>query len=291
MWIPRDNFGGWTAYPLWVFDLEDDNSGTGNSARIGGTAAVPELRMTSGRDHYVEATTAEAAQAGSFTLTVTLSNAGSNAHSSPPECSTTLNDGDEDMSGRVTRSGTWTETCNSFSQLNTHTRLRAMENKYSYHVRERSLVSIDLNGDNDNSFLRTRNEPSPAHHGTSWGYWRSPPGSSTPAGPMAVRRIQDAGGYSVGAGKYLNGLPGRDYTISVDIAPIRASSSGCQTSLGSLDGNNGSWTRSGSCSAATCPSSSDHVSGGYAHEVHVHPRPSRFALTPPSARPSHPACG
>ena len=299
VWIPSSSFAGWSysASAPWIYDVEDDNSGTGNNARVGGTPALPEMRMRSGFDYYVEATTAEAAQAGSFTLTVTLSYPGTSGipgATQPPECSTTFNSVDEDLSGRVTRSGTWSEDCDSILHTNTHTRQRAMGNRYTFHARERSpderaadrivqnsddaserfhasersLISIDLNGDNDNSYIRF---PAIGVGGRSWGHWVATPGSTTPAAPMALRFIRDAGTHTFEAGKYLYGLPGRDYTVSLDVAPVRASASGCQTSLGSLDGNNGSWARSGSFSA-DCASS--HVSGGYAHKY-------TFTLTEP----------
>ena len=272
VWIPSSSFSGWTyaASAPWIFDLEDDNSGTGNNARIGGTATAPEMRMRSGFNYYVEATTANTAQAGSFTLTVTLSNQGIASGTRPAECFTTLNAADTDFNGRMTRSGTWSENCDSDLHVNTHTRQPAIMNRYTFHTRERSLISVDVNGDNDNSYIRF---PAQAIGGRSWGYWITAPGTSTPAAPMALRFIRDAGTHVFEAGKFLNGLPGRDYTVSVQSAPVRASASGCQTSLGSLDGDSGSWARTGSFSDG-CRADGAHVPNGYAHKY-------TFTLTEP----------
>ena len=54
---------------------EDDNSGTGNNARVGGAAGTEDALRIRANDptYYIEATTADAGQAGAFTLTVTLS--------------------------------------------------------------------------------------------------------------------------------------------------------------------------------------------------------------------------
>ena len=142
------------------------------------------------------------------------------------------------VSGTVERNGSWDGSCQSEDYPEAYARY------YSFTLRERALVTIDLTSSSVDTWLVLY---SGAGTGREWLTSDDDGGAGTNA---RVRRALPAGTYTIEATTLLDGVTG-DFTLTLAVDQVDDTGAGCTNDLGTVSGKmtrNGSWT--GACFSA-----------------------------------------
>ena len=136
------------------------------------------------------------------------------------------------VSGTVERTGSWDGSCQSEDYPEAYARY------YSFTLRERALVTIDLTSSSVDTWLVLY---SGAGTGREWLTSDDDGGAGTNA---RVRRALPAGTYTIEATTLLDGVTG-DFTLTLAVDQVDDTGAGCTNDLGTVSGKmtrNGSWT-------------------------------------------------
>ncbi len=253
---------------------QNDDGGTGSNALISGTLPAGT--------YYIEATTDEAGDVGSFDLTATAT-----AITAPPE--ETLTNACNvnqlgDIHNRIARSGAWSGECESSDFILRATGKRLHSDYYGFHLPVRSFVSIDLTAGGSHPFLFLRRAD--ASSGRTGDEIAEDRNTDSNRAAVQIRAALDAGRYTIEAGIPDNALYANNYEITIAATDVETSARGCETDIGSVGALDGNFARSGTWSSS-CRAASDHVSGALAKRyAFTLTEPARASFSAAAAVPS-----